>query len=101
MQTDNCPEKGGATMKTLRNIVKIDEERCNGCGLCIPNCPEGALRIINGKAKLESEIYCDGLGACIRASIRVTKSRNVNFASSEPKMRLNLLPDYLEKILNL
>jgi len=57
-------------MKTLRNIVEIDEERCNGCGLCIPNCPEGALRIINGKAKLEREIYCDGLGACIRACPR-------------------------------
>jgi len=54
-------------MKTLRKIVKIDEEKCNGCGLCIPNCPEGALQIANGKAKLVSESYCDGLGACIGA----------------------------------
>jgi len=52
-------------MKTSRRIVKIDEERCNGCALCIPNCPEGALKIINGKAKLVSEVYCDGLGACV------------------------------------
>ena len=48
-----------------RKIVRIDEEKCNGCGLCIPNCPEGALQIIDGKARLVSEIFCDGLGACI------------------------------------
>jgi Pyruvate/2-oxoacid:ferredoxin oxidoreductase delta subunit len=48
-----------------RKIVKIDEEKCNGCGLCIPNCAEGALQIINGKAKLVSEKFCDGLGACL------------------------------------
>jgi Fe-S-cluster-containing hydrogenase component 2 len=53
-----------ATM-TLRKIVKIDEEKCNGCGLCVPACAEGALQIIDGKAKLISEIYCDGLGACL------------------------------------
>ena len=49
----------------IREIIKIDEEKCNGCGLCVPACVEGALRIIDGKAKLVSEIYCDGLGACI------------------------------------
>jgi len=48
-----------------RKIVKIDEEKCNGCGLCIPNCAEGALQIIDGKAKLMSEKFCDGLGACL------------------------------------
>jgi len=48
-----------------RKIVKIDEEKCNGCGLCIPNCAEGALQIVDGKAKLVKEIYCDGLGACL------------------------------------
>jgi ferredoxin len=48
-----------------RKIIKIDEEKCNGCGLCIPNCPEGALRVIDGKARLISDIFCDGLGACI------------------------------------
>jgi NAD-dependent dihydropyrimidine dehydrogenase PreA subunit len=48
-----------------RKIVKIDEERCNGCGLCIPNCAEGALKIIDGKARLISEVFCDGLGACL------------------------------------
>ena len=52
-------------MKTIRKIVKIDEEKCNGCGLCIPSCHEGALQIVNGKARLISDVYCDGLGACI------------------------------------
>jgi Fe-S-cluster-containing hydrogenase component 2 len=49
----------------LRNIVKIDEEKCNGCGSCIPSCAEGALKIVDGKAKLVKDIYCDGLGACL------------------------------------
>lgn len=48
-----------------RKIVLIDEEKCNGCGLCIPNCQEGALQIIDGKARLISDLFCDGLGACI------------------------------------
>jgi Pyruvate/2-oxoacid:ferredoxin oxidoreductase delta subunit len=48
-----------------RKIIKIDEEKCNGCGLCIPNCPEGAIQIIDGKARLISDIFCDGLGACL------------------------------------
>ncbi len=49
----------------LRNIVKIDQDKCNGCGECVDACAEGAIEIIDGKAKLVSEIYCDGLGACI------------------------------------
>ncbi|TSA23590.1 MAG: 4Fe-4S ferredoxin [Bacteroidetes bacterium] len=48
-----------------RKIVEIDEELCNGCGLCIPNCQEGALQIIDDKARLISDLFCDGLGACI------------------------------------
>jgi len=52
-------------MAALRKIIKIDEEKCNGCALCIPNCPEGALQIIDGKARLISDLFCDGLGACI------------------------------------
>ena len=49
----------------VRKIIKIDEEKCNGCGLCIPNCAEGALAIIDGKAKIVKDIFCDGLGACL------------------------------------
>lgn len=48
-----------------RNIIKIDESKCNGCGLCIPNCREGALCIIDGKARLVGDALCDGLGACL------------------------------------
>jgi len=48
-----------------RQIIEIDEKKCNGCGQCIPNCPEGALQIIDGKARLISDLFCDGLGACI------------------------------------
>jgi len=48
-----------------RQIIEIDEEKCTGCGDCIPNCPEGALQIIDGKARLISDLFCDGLGACI------------------------------------
>ena len=48
-----------------REVIKIDEDKCNGCGLCIPNCHEGALQIIDGKARLISDLMCDGLGACI------------------------------------
>jgi len=53
------------TTKVLRKIVRIDEEKCNGCGVCVPACAEGALQIVDGKAKLVSEVYCDGLGACL------------------------------------
>lgn len=49
----------------LRKIIRIDEEKCNGCGLCVPNCAEGAIQIIDGKAKLVKDSYCDGLGACL------------------------------------
>ncbi len=49
----------------IRELVKIDEELCNGCGECVPNCHEGALQIIDNKARLISDLLCDGLGACI------------------------------------
>ena len=52
-------------MKTLRKIVKIDEEKCTGCGECVIACAEAAIQIIDGKARLVSETYCDGLGACL------------------------------------
>lgn len=49
----------------VRKIIQIEEEKCNGCGLCVPNCAEGAIQIIDGKAKLVKDSYCDGLGACL------------------------------------
>jgi ferredoxin len=63
--TNKTPKNGRIKDMVLRNIVKIDEKKCNGCGSCIPACVEGALQIIDGKAKLVKDIYCDGLGACL------------------------------------
>ena len=48
-----------------RKIIRIDESKCDGCGLCASACAEGAIKIIDGKARLASETYCDGLGACL------------------------------------
>lgn len=48
-----------------RDIITIDEDKCNGCGECIPGCPEGALQVLDGKARIISDLFCDGLGACI------------------------------------
>ena len=52
-------------MKTLRKIIEIDEKLCDGCGQCVTSCAEGALQIVDGKARVIAEIFCDGLGACI------------------------------------
>ncbi|SMC38751.1 4Fe-4S binding domain-containing protein [Desulfocicer vacuolatum DSM 3385] len=52
-------------MKVLRKIIEIDEEKCDGCGNCVPSCAEGAIQIIDGKAKVIKDQYCDGLGACL------------------------------------
>ncbi len=49
----------------IREIVKIDEAKCDGCGLCVPSCHEGAIRMVNGKAKLSSDRLCDGIGDCL------------------------------------
>lgn len=66
---ENVQNKNKAIMEceemTRRKILRIHDEKCNGCGLCIPACAEGALQIANGKVKLISDVYCDGLGACI------------------------------------
>ncbi|MGW8194108.1 MAG: ATP-binding protein [Desulforhopalus sp.] len=52
-------------MKTIRKIIEIDEELCDGCGQCVPDCAEGSLQIVDGKAKLVADKLCDGLGACL------------------------------------
>src|SRR3989339_43759 len=52
-------------MKIKRNIIRIDEEKCDGCGQCVPSCAEGAITIVDGKARLAAQKYCDGLGACL------------------------------------
>ncbi len=54
------------TNKIIRKIIQIDEDKCNGCGACIESCAEGALALVNGKARLVKEKYCDGLAACLK-----------------------------------
>ncbi|THB78069.1 MAG: 4Fe-4S ferredoxin, partial [Desulfobulbaceae bacterium] len=54
-------------MKSVRKIIEINEDLCDGCGLCVPDCAEGSLKIVDGKAKLVADNLCDGLGACLGA----------------------------------
>lgn len=67
----------------VREIIEIDESKCNGCGLCVPNCAEGAIQIVNGKAKLVNDIYCDGLGACLghcpEGALKIVKREAADF----------------------
>jgi len=75
-------------MTQIRDMIEIDEELCDGCGLCVPSCHEGAIQIINGKARLVSDSLCDGLGACLghcpRGARRVTHREAVPFVAPAP-----------------
>ena len=70
-------------MKVRRRIIEIDKELCDGCGMCVPACAEGAIQIIDGKAELVSEKYCDGLGACVgecpKGAIKVVEKEAEDF----------------------
>jgi Pyruvate/2-oxoacid:ferredoxin oxidoreductase delta subunit len=77
-----------------RKIIEIVEKKCNGCGACIPNCPEGAIQIIDGKARLISDIFCDGLGACIgncpQGAIEIIE-REAELYDEKKTMRKNII----------
>ncbi len=77
-----------------RKIIEIDRSKCNGCGLCIPNCPEGAIRLIDGKARLLGDLFCDGLGACVgecpEGAITVTEREAEPY--DEAKVMENIIP---------
>lgn len=79
---------------STRELIEIDEEKCDGCGQCISGCPEGALQIIEGKARLVSDLLCDGLGACIGECPRdaITKTLREAEPYDEAKVMENLWP---------
>ena len=61
------PESNEEVVSMIRKIIHIDEEKCDGCGACVNACHEGAIGLVNGKARLLHEHYCDGLGDCLPA----------------------------------
>ena len=79
-------------MKVKRRIIEIDEERCDGCGECVPACAEGAIEVVDGKARVVAEKYCDGLGACMgecpNDALRIVEREADDFDAAAVEMYL-------------
>lgn len=90
-------------MISKRKMISIDEDLCNGCGECVPSCEEGALAIVDGKAKLVKEIYCDGLGACLgdcptgalKVEVREAEDFNPDAVAEHLKEQGRSVPDHM------
>jgi ferredoxin len=84
-------------MDVLRKIIEIDEALCNGCGECVPACAEGAMQVIDGKARLLKEQYCDGLGACLgecpTGALKVIERKAEEFDEASVKEHLQAQED--------
>ncbi len=82
-------------MKTLRKIIEIDEELCDGCGQCVPSCAEGALKIVDGKARVIADNLCDGLGACMgecpTGALKIIERKADEFDEEAVEQRLSEL----------